>query len=57
MHAINDTSDMDGYVDWVVDVLKWGTLVDDTASAEGGSRAAISDGRRGHLSATAAKVD
>ena len=34
MHTINDTSDVDGYVDWVVDVLKWGTLVDDTASAE-----------------------
>ncbi|WP_158255471.1 hypothetical protein [Corynebacterium sp. J010B-136] len=34
MYATNDTSDMDSYVDWVVDDLKWGTLVDYLASEE-----------------------
>lgn len=26
------TPDLDGYFDWVVEDLKWGTLVDDLAS-------------------------
>ncbi|CAM2960617.1 hypothetical protein COJE103337_10055 [Corynebacterium jeikeium] len=28
MHTTNDTPDLDGYVGWVVDDLKWGTLQD-----------------------------
>ncbi|WP_287136050.1 hypothetical protein [Corynebacterium sp.] len=34
MYATNDTSDMDSYVDWVVDDLKGGALVDYLTSEE-----------------------
>ncbi|MGZ7496505.1 hypothetical protein ACXM2N_05340 [Corynebacterium sp. ZY180755] len=30
----NDTPDLDGYVGWVVDDLKWGTLQDDLSTEE-----------------------
>lgn len=34
MHTTNDTPDLDGYVGWVVDDLKWGTLQDDLGTEE-----------------------
>ena len=34
MHITNGTPDLDGYVDWVVDDLKWGALQDDLGTEE-----------------------
>lgn len=34
MHTTNDIPDLDGYVDWVVDDLKWGTLLEDLGTEE-----------------------